>query len=195
MIPLLSSHHNSLPSIKPRSMAIETIPACSPRLVMACSITSLARVISLVSIVAKRMAMGSLLVGSQTTHILKPNTVTLIFFTLPLRLLSSGAFSFVTLPRPLHFSLDSRSDASSNTLILRGKKEWAASIEITLLKTRSRVLPAIATIKDAINSGQTGPRIPVLSLSSQSVADLSRLHLLTPSLISRPLNPTRCISD
>jgi len=152
MIPLLLSHHNSLPHIKPRSMAIETIPAYSPRLVIACAITSFAKVISWVSIVAKRMAMGRPLFGSQTTHILKPNTVTLIFFILPLRRLSSGAFSLVTLPRPSHRSVDSRSDASSNAFILRGKNELAANIEIILLKTRSRVLLAIATIKDAINS-------------------------------------------
>ena len=62
-----------------------------------------------------------------------------------------------------------------------------------LLKTRSRVLPAIATINDAINSGQTGPLIAVLFLSSQFALDLSRLRRLTPCLTWWPLNPARCI--
>ena len=35
-----------------------------------------------------------------------------------------------------------------------------SDIKMILLKTRSRVLLVIATINDAINSGQTGPRIP-----------------------------------
>ncbi len=62
-------------AIKPRSMAIEVIFAWSPKLVMACWMTSWVNFISLTSIVAKRMAIGRRLFGSQTTHILKPKTI------------------------------------------------------------------------------------------------------------------------
>ncbi|MDA3895841.1 MAG: hypothetical protein PF482_06825 [Desulfobacteraceae bacterium] len=40
-----------------------------------------------------------------------------------------------------------------------------------------------------------GPLISVLFLSSLSAEYLSRLRRFMPCLISRPLNPARCISD
>jgi len=64
-------------------------------------------------IVAKRIAKARRLFGSHTTHILNPKTVSSIFLTRFLRCLSAGGFSFVTLPQPLHFSVDSISEASS----------------------------------------------------------------------------------
>ncbi len=78
--------------MNPRSIAIEAIFACYPKLTMACSITSFAMVTSATSMVLKRIAKGSLLFGSQTTQILKPKTVSAILRIRPLRSRSSGGF-------------------------------------------------------------------------------------------------------
>lgn len=65
---------------------------------------------------------------SHTTHILKPKTVSITLRIRPLRRRREGAFSFATLPHPVHRAVDSISEASRRAWTFLGKKDLAARI-------------------------------------------------------------------
>jgi hypothetical protein len=159
---------------------------------MACCMTCLADFISWTSMVAKRMARKRRLFGSHTTHILKPkmisHTLRIHFF----RRRSSGAFSFFTLPHPVHCSVDCISEASSSALTFLGKKRIGCKEGYHLVKKffQGRCSNSCYGRSNEIRTHRAsyfGWLFTLIRITG-SFFSFPRLHV--PSLICLPLNPT-----